>query len=180
MAAGSLLAIPQPTLTTEDLTLRPWNAGDTDLVRTAFADPDIQRWFTRRMDSATEAREWAEDWVNRWAAETAASWAIDTGDVVGQVGLRAISLFDGAAEVSYWLLPAGRGRGIAARAVDMMTRWAFADLGLHRLVIQHSTRNTASCRVAEKAGFPAEGTRRDALRHTDGWHDMHVHARLST
>jgi RimJ/RimL family protein N-acetyltransferase len=34
----------------------------------------------------------------------------------------------------------------------------------------------ASCRAAEKAGYPAEGTRRSAALHPDGWHDMHVHA----
>jgi RimJ/RimL family protein N-acetyltransferase len=37
--------------------------------------------------------------------------------------------------------------------------------------------NTASCRVAGKAGFRLEGTLRSALLHTDGWHDMHLHGR---
>jgi RimJ/RimL family protein N-acetyltransferase len=35
-------------------------------------------------------------------------------------------------------------------------------------------------RVAVKAGFAAEGIERDGERHADGWHDMHVHARLAT
>lgn len=34
-------------------------------------------------------------------------------------------------------------------------------------------------RVAEKAGFALEGTMLSALIHTDGWHDMHVHALLA-
>ena len=42
----------------------------------------------------------------------------------------------------------------------------------------HSVANHASCRVATKSGFPLEGTHRRALLHTDGWHDMHLHARL--
>ena len=33
-------------------------------------------------------------------------------------------------------------------------------------------------RVAAKAGFTAEGTLRSALLHADGWHDMHLHARV--
>jgi len=32
--------------------------------------------------------------------------------------------------------------------------------------------------VATKAGFRAEGTRRGAALHVDGFHDMHAHARL--
>jgi len=52
------------------------------------------------------------------------------------------------------------------------------DLGLHRLELRHSTANPASCRVAARAGFRLEGTLRSAMRHPDGWHDMHLHARL--
>ena len=38
--------------------------------------------------------------------------------------------------------------------------------------------NTASCRVAGKAGFHLEATLRSVLLHSDGWHDMHLHARI--
>ena len=44
----------------------------------------------------------------------------------------------------------------------------------------HSTANAASCRVAEKAGFAPEGVLRQSVRHLDGWHDMHLHARVAT
>ena len=37
------------------------------------------------------------------------------------------------------------------------------------------TANPGSCRVAVKAGFALEGTLRSAMRHPDGWHDMHLH-----
>jgi hypothetical protein len=33
-------------------------------------------------------------------------------------------------------------------------------------------------RVAGKAGFAFEGTKRSAVLHQDGWHDMHLHARV--
>ncbi|MFC7614839.1 GNAT family N-acetyltransferase [Actinokineospora soli] len=56
----------------------------------------------------------------------------------------------------------------------------FDDLKLHRLYLDHSTANTASCRVATKAGFTPEGTLRGAGLHADGWHDMHLHSRLRT
>jgi RimJ/RimL family protein N-acetyltransferase len=77
------------------------------------------------------------------------------------------------------VLPAARGRQIAARALTVLGGWAFGVLGLHRIEVQHSTRNVASCRVAERAGYPAEGTRRSQTLHADGWHDMHLHARIA-
>jgi RimJ/RimL family protein N-acetyltransferase len=65
-------------------------------------------------------------------------------------------------------------------AVVRIGRWAFEDLGLHRLRITHSVANTASCRIATRAGFPLEGTMRSALLHADGWHDEHLHAQVES
>ncbi|MFI7162061.1 GNAT family protein [Rhodococcus erythropolis] len=59
-----------------------------------------------------------------------------------------------------------------------MSEWAFREVGFHRLELEHSIHNPRSCRVATKAGFNEEGVRRGSARHADGWHDMHVHARL--
>jgi RimJ/RimL family protein N-acetyltransferase len=56
--------------------------------------------------------------------------------------------------------------------------WALGGAGFHRLELDHSTRNDASCRVATKAGFAPEGTKRSAAVHADGRHDMHLHARI--
>ena len=69
----------------------------------------------------------------------------------------------------------GWRRGVATAATVAVAGWALADLGLHRLELRHSTANPASCRVAAKAGFALEGTLRSAMRHPDGWHDMHLH-----
>lgn len=184
LPAGSLRAFEQPCLDVDErLVLRPWREDDAAIVRTAFGCPDIQRWHVRRMDSDDEARAWIADWVKRWEDETDASWAIvdDRDDQpVGQVGLRAILLWEASAQLSYWVLPTARGTGIAGRAVRTLTRWAFDTLGLNRLSLLHSTANLASCRVAGKAAFGIEGILRNSMLHADGWHDMHMHARLRT
>jgi RimJ/RimL family protein N-acetyltransferase len=58
--------------------------------------------------------------------------------------------------------------------------WAFNTLELHRVELYHSMSNAASCRVARHAGFATEGVKRREAFHADGWHDMHIHARLDT
>jgi len=182
LPTGVLRSTPQPTLPVDgELTLRPWRAQDAPAIRTAFADAGIQRWHLRRMDSDAEAQEWAVAWAASWQAESKISWAVvdDADSPQGQVGLRNISLFDASADLSYWVLPAARGAGIAARAAGALVEWAFEKVHLNRLVIAHSVKNTGSCRVAEKAGFAHEGAQRQVHRHLDGWHDMHIHARLS-
>ena len=130
-----------------------------------------------------EARAWVEQWPGRWRSETGAGWAVvgaDDDDLLGQISLRAFDLGEGAGEISYWVLPAAGGRRVASRALDVLTAWAFETLGLHRIVVKHSTGNPASCRVAERAGYQLEGTERSAALHADGWHDMHLHARIAT
>jgi RimJ/RimL family protein N-acetyltransferase len=181
LPTGTVRELEQPRRRVDEgLVLRPWRAGDAPMVRAAFGCPEIQRWHVRRLDTAEEAVEWTGQWALRWEAEEAVSWAVVDGndEPLGQVGLRSISLAQGDAGVSYWVVPAARGRGIAARAVQAMCGWAFGEVGFNRLDIQHSTRNESSCKVAGKTGFALEGTLRQAIKHADGWHDWHVHGRI--
>ncbi|MEU6995933.1 GNAT family N-acetyltransferase [Streptomyces sp. NPDC046465] len=182
VAAGALARRAQPTLPAPGaLVLRPWTAADAPAVYEAFQDPVLQRWHARVADSESEVRGWIEGWIEAWGEERDAYWAIaDAGsdEVVGRVALRCMVLGDGQAEIAYWTMPSSRGRGVAPRAVMALSEWAFDEVGLHRLELTHSTANEASCRVALKTGFAAEGTKRSALLHEDGWHDMHLHARI--
>ena len=180
VAAGSMAATVQPVIARGAVVLRPWRNDDLGAVLAGYADPAIQRWHVRSMDER-EARDWIAHWPGRWAAETGAGWAVsrDGGAAVGQISLSRLDLGQGVGSVSYWTLPEARGAGLAHRALEALAGWAFGTLGLHRVQLSHSTANPASCRVAEKAGFRAEGTRRGEGRHADGWHDMHGHGRLA-
>lgn len=182
LPAGTLSRIPQPVLPTGDgLVLRPWRPGDAPAVHAAFQDPLMHQWHVRAADSEEEVAGWIEEWLNAWGEERTAQWAVadaDTDVLLGRVALRDIVLGDGVAEVAYWTTAASRGRGVAARATTALSRWAFDDIGFQRLELLHATANEASCRVATKSGFPLEGTKRSAVLHPDGWHDMHLHARV--
>ncbi|WP_018549142.1 GNAT family N-acetyltransferase [Streptomyces sp. LaPpAH-108] len=182
LPAGALARRAQPVIPAGDgLLLRPWHAADAPVVHAAFQDPVQRQWHGRFTESEDEARDWIETWRQDWAEESRATWAVadaDTDEVVGRVGLREIHLEDACAEVAYWTVAASRGRGVAVTATEGLTRWAFEETGFHRLELMHSTANEASCRVATKAGYDLEGTRRDCVLHQDGWHDMHLHARV--
>ncbi|WUB65876.1 GNAT family N-acetyltransferase [Streptomyces sp. NBC_00582] len=182
LPAGTLSGSPQPVLATGDgLVLRPWRAGDAPVVHAVFQDPLMHQWHIRSAESLEEVAGWIEEWQTAWSGERNAQWAVvdaDTDRVLGRVALREILLSEGTAEVAYWTAPKARGGGIAARATTALARWAFDEIGFHRLELMHATGNNASCRVADKAGFTLEGTKRSAVLHQDGWHDMHLHARV--
>ncbi|MEV7523145.1 GNAT family protein [Streptomyces sp. NPDC091371] len=182
--AGRLAALPQPVFALPGgMLLRPWQPSDAPALVAAYEDPDIRHWNRPARRTLTEAEGRAADFRDLWQAEEAAIWAIAPAaarPAVGLIGLADLDLRGGSGEFLYWLLPAGRGSGATASATTRITRWAFEDLGLHRLRITHSVRNPASCAIATKAGFALEGTMRGALLHADGWHDEHLHARLRT
>ncbi|MDI6099669.1 GNAT family N-acetyltransferase [Actinoplanes sp. NEAU-A12] len=180
LPAGSLAALSQPTIARNGVILRAWEESDAAAVVAAYADPAIQRWHCWSL-SGDEALRWIAGWPRKWQEETGASWAVVVdGKFAGQVGLRGLQLEEGLAKISYWVLPETRGKRVAPRALEVMSRWAFGTLGLHRLELNHSTANAASCRVALRCGFLLEGTKRSEALHADGWHDMHTHARLTT
>jgi len=74
-----------------------------------------------------------------------------------------------AGELSYWLLPDARGRGLAFTAVGEMMKIA-ADAGLKSLVLDIEEENAASIRVAEHLGAERRTpTRRHADRFGHDW-----------
>ncbi|MEJ8643755.1 GNAT family protein [Streptomyces sp. MS1.HAVA.3] len=183
--AGHMRALPQPTFALDgEMLLRPWAAPtDAPALVESCHDPDIRHWNRPALLTLPEAEDRITRWHARWQAEEAAIWAIapaTPAPAVGLIGLGDLDLRGGSGEILYWLLPAARGTGVMVKATDRVTRWAFDDLGLHRVRLTHSVANPASCAVARKAGFPLEGTMRGALLHADGWHDEHLHARLRT
>lgn len=174
----------QPSWTIDhQLDVRPWEAHDAPVLIAAFADPAIAQWHFQCIDTTDEAVEWIERTHQLWSEESSANWAVvdgETGLIRGRVALTSVHLGFGVGEIAYWVLPEARGRGVAHRAATAVAGWAFDTLGLHRLDIEHSVGNPTSCRVARKAGFAPEGVRRNALLHVDGWHDMHLHARIAS
>lgn len=156
--------------------LRPWTDDDAPALVATYQDPDIQRWHSRVM-THEEAVTWIRTGQAGWADQVIASWAMDVdGRLAGRMTLR-LNLDEGRAVAAYWTTPEHRGKGLAPAGLGSASDWAFS-IGIHRIELEHSTRNNASCRVATKAGFAVEGTRVSALLHADGWHDMHLHARV--
>jgi RimJ/RimL family protein N-acetyltransferase len=165
-------AIEPVELRAGDLLLRPWREDDVDPYWAALQDHDLRLWNGSEVESRDDA---AAILARRrdWTGGDHASWAVvdaGTGELLGSVSVHLINRDQADAEVGYWTAPAVRGRGIAARAVDAACRWAFTELGLHRVQLYHAVENVASRRVAEKAGFTYEGRLRRSHRYGDGRH----------
>jgi RimJ/RimL family protein N-acetyltransferase len=160
-----VIAAPDPPLTDGVVKLRPWDERDVPvLVECIDGDAEMIRW----MDAIPqpyldkEARAWVEQASSFWLAGTSAPFAVtdpETGRVLGGVGFAWVGE-ERVGEVGYWLRADARGRGLTARAVRLVSRWAFDELGCERLQLRADADNVGSQRVAEKAGFTREGVLR--------------------
>ncbi|MER5634400.1 GNAT family N-acetyltransferase [Streptomyces nitrosporeus] len=162
--------------------LRPWRAEDVAAVLRAFAPKEMSRQSGGRpVTTPAEARDWITGRERERAAGTAFTWAVVRGgEPLGSVSVSAVDRVHGSGWVSYWTTGTARGTGVATAGVRALARWAFDELGLYRLELGHRTDNPASCAVARRAGFPAEGIERAKLRYRDTRYDVERHARLAT
>jgi RimJ/RimL family protein N-acetyltransferase len=83
------------------------------------------------------------------------------------------------AEAGYIVAPRARGRGIAARALRLLTDWALAELDLERVELRITADNVPSIRVAERAGFVREGVLRSVHFKQELRTDVAVYSRLA-
>ncbi|MEU5859592.1 GNAT family N-acetyltransferase [Nonomuraea sp. NPDC047529] len=163
-------------MTPIDIRLREWREDDAPVVLRAFETPDLRRQSPFPVVTLKDAMGWITSWTG---VGHAFAVTVEGGTVVGNVAVAGIDAHDNG-WVSYWVLPGHRGLGIATAATEELARWAFGERGLFRLELGHRTDNPASCRVATKAGFLAEGIERGKLCYEGVRHDVERHARLAT
>ncbi|MFC4148196.1 GNAT family N-acetyltransferase [Micromonospora mangrovi] len=175
---------PQPvlfaTVGATELRLRPMEEGDLDGIVTTCRDETTLRWTTvphpyQRSHAEGFRRDVAEP---AWTRGTGAYFAVadPADDYVGSIDLRLSPADPLQGSVGFMTAPHARGRGYMPAALAALTAWGFTTLGLARIEWRALVGNTASRRVAEKAGFSFEGTARNGLPTRDGRGDGWVAA----
>ncbi len=149
-----------------DLELRAWTLDDVPMLVEACNDPEIQYWipFIPRPYTEDDARAF----VRGEATPGQRGFAIVEEDrAVGSIGLSVNETLRNG-HIGYWCAPHARGLGVTTRALRLLCRHGFDDLGLERLELVTDPENQASQRVAEKVGFQREGVLRSHMLHPDG------------
>ncbi len=151
---------PVPVLAGERCTLRALTSADApSIARHANDAAVVRNLFEGFPHPYTLAH--AEAWCGPQHREPQYGhvFAIDVaGEAVGCLGVMPQPGFLACnAMVGYWIGQAHWGRGIAAEALELATRWAWDALPrLTRLYAPIFVRNAASQRVVEKAGYQRE------------------------
>ena len=83
------------------------------------------------------------------------------GEVVGSIGAtRQPNIHCKTAELGYYIGEEFWNKGITTEAVRQICNYVFENTDSIRIYAEPFARNTASCKVLEKAGFVCEGTLR--------------------
>ena len=158
------IAPPDPPLQDDLIRLEPLAPAHLAELLALADDPDVVR-FTRVPAGADEtfARRWIGRYQGGWQDGSSAGFAIRDHDAgfLGFAGVVDLDLEHREGEIGYMVAPSARGRGIAPRAVELLTRWGFDELGLIRLELRIDVENPASERVAERSGYVREGVLRN-------------------
>ncbi len=154
---------PQPTLTTERLTLRPFRRDDAEQVRTLAGNPAVSS-TTLRIPYPYE-RGMAETWIDThrpaWNAGLGLAYAItltDAAVLVGAVGLHDIE--GKRAALGYWIAEPHWRKGYCTEAARALIRFSFESLDLDLVHAEHLAANPASGKVMQKLGMRYIGSAR--------------------
>jgi RimJ/RimL family protein N-acetyltransferase len=161
--------------------LEPLGASHLEGLAELGRDPDVQR-FTYVPSPWEEGfeRTWLEGYEQAPEGTRAAFAIVDEGseEFIGFAALVRIDQDAREAEAGYIVSPRARGRGLAARALGLLTEWALDGLALERVELRITPDNLASIRVAERCGYVREGVLRSVHFKQGERSDLAVYSRL--
>jgi len=157
--------------------LRAWSEGDAGWYAHCAQDPEIQRFTSDPSDLTAEQ---VRDAIKRLTdqPERDAYLICGLGPGGERLGNLAVDYHGRTAEISYWVSPAARGRGVAAAAIQLLIDTLTAGGRVDWLSLWTHVDNVASRRVAEQCGFARIATA-DQIRTVKGAQWLTVQYRRS-
>ena len=128
----------------------------------ALDDPDFYRWGYMRQPLPPERREsWVRDRAFRARIGNARYYGIcrdASSEPIGIIDIWVTNSRERWAEIGYWTHPDHRGRGVATRALCLVTAWAVDSASAAQIDLPIHPEHEASKAVARNAGYFSRGS----------------------
>ena len=147
-----------PSVRTERLLLRGWQAADLEPFAAINADPRVTEFLPKPL-TQTESDALVDRFVESWTDEGFGQWAIERledGAMLGFTGLlrpRFEAHFTPAVEIGWRLAADAWGHGYATEAAEAALRHGFEQIGLDEIVSFTVPANSRSRAVMERIGM---------------------------
>jgi RimJ/RimL family protein N-acetyltransferase len=164
----------------QQVSLRGYAEDDVDAISLLLNNYAVTKYLSSRIPFPY-SRDDAVWWVNT-GSKAELTRVIDVnGRLAGIIGAaRGRHENRRSAEIGYWLGQPFWGRGIATRAVTLMTEYVFNETDIVRLFAPVYAPNKASIRVVEKCGYQLEGIARKSVFKNGEFYDEFIYARLKS
>jgi ribosomal-protein-alanine N-acetyltransferase len=163
---------PPLELRGEKVILRPPRPAD---FREFSALMEASRAAFRTLATSRYTRKRFTELVNNWQRDDARSFLIcrqSDGVIVGSMGLfNIVRRLANTSFIGYSIGAAHQRQGYATEALQLVLRFAFRKLRLHRVEASIQPRNKPSRALVKRAGFECEGLSRRLVKIGGRWRD---------
>jgi ribosomal-protein-alanine N-acetyltransferase len=167
-----------PTLEAPGVVLRPLELADSAALFAAHSDPEAHHFWSGPAHADLAQTE-------RYVADTLAMkgahvWAIteNGGEALGRIAL--FVLREGVGEIGIIMRRDAQGRGLASKALNLVTDYGFETQALHRIFGDIDPDNTASLSLFLRAGYTREALLRGNWKTHLGVRDTVIMAKLKS
>ena len=148
--------LTEPTIQTERLLMRQWQASDVEPYGRMLADPATARFIVPNGKPVRPENAWdhAAVMAGHWAIHGIGMFVLEdraTGDFLGRVGPWFPPGWFGP-EVGWGVIPEARGKGIAFEAAVAAMRWTFEHSSVDHVIHCIDDENHGSQAVARRIG----------------------------
>ena len=164
-----------PTLEGERVRLRQLKRSDAESLRANANDRKVSRYlflpYPYRLEDALSYIAFTQRMARRKQTYLYGIELLETGQVIGCIGLHHIERAHRHCEVGYWLSRKHWREGYGSEALRLILTFAFTKLKMIRVQARTSTANKPSYSMLERNGFTREGCFRHVQFLKGRWHD---------
>lgn len=170
----------QPVLTTPNLTLRPVQASDQQIIFEGFSHPQIIQYLEINyptFEATVEQMQWYKQNLEN---ETGYAWLVlnALNQPTGVVSIYNLHKAYKKAEIGYWFFPQFWGKGIAKEGLKAMLQFMDTTLKLHRIAAEVEPENKASVKLLQALGFKQEGVLVDFEYRNNTYNNLEIWAKI--
>ena len=161
-------------LQTERLILRKINVGDAeDIYNSYINDEDFLYYANKEKRTLEEEKDSLKGIRDKYKDPEYYNWLITLKDdtVIGSINLN-VDNYNESVEFNYAISKEYNKKGYMTEALEEIKRFCIDDMKVNRFYGGCEEKNIASKRVMEKAGLKYEGTLRNYLKLSDGYHNL--------
>ncbi len=160
----------QVLLTGRRVSLRTARPSDQPALERLRADPEID--YFMGVDPGGAGLLWRHVYLGDQSGALADLVVLERHETpIGLISLWDRTIPHKGAELSVWIGAAHRNGGNGTEALRLALRYAFGDLGLHKVYLRVLDYNVRAIRAYEKCGFVREGIERESANVAGEWHD---------